>query len=108
MEAGSVLGLPDMRAAFLVHLPATQSREGEARGCGRSGGKRSQGRAGRRVVTAIERRIPAALWLDDDDGDDFDEDEDLDPDEDEDTDEADEDEDEEPETWQVRPAVCAN
>ena len=84
MDAGSVLGLPAVRPAFLVDLPAAKPREAETG-------------HGARVVTRGFRLD------DDDDLDDPDDDDDLD-DEDDESDEDDEDEigdDDEPEPWQV-------
>ena len=84
VDARSVLGLPALRPAFLVNLPAAEPRE-------------AQTRDGARVVTPDYR-------LDDDDLDDVDDDDDDFEDEDGETDDDEEDDgadDDEPEPWQV-------
>jgi hypothetical protein len=91
VDAGSILGLPALRPAFLVHLPAAEPREAET--CD-----------GARVVTRDFR-------LDDDDDlddvDDDDDDDDLDDEEDESEDDEEDEggDDDEPEPWQVLPAA---
>ena len=92
MDPGPVLGMPAVRSPFLVHLSATQSREGQARF------------RARLVVTGSTQLLMTDFALDDDDDDDDDDDVE---DEGEGTDEDDEDEndededDDEEETWQV-------
>jgi len=91
MDPGPVLGMPAVRSPFLVHVSATQSREGQARF------------RARLVVTGSTQLLMTDFALDDDDDDDDDDD----VDEGEGTDEDDEDEndededDDEEETWQV-------
>jgi len=84
VDAGSVLGLPALRPAFLVNLPAAEPRE-------------AQTRDGACIVTPCYRLDDDDLDDVDDDDDDF-EDEDGEGDDDEEDDGADDDE---PEPWQV-------
>ena len=80
MDTRSVLGVPALRPAFLVDVPAAEPREAKTRdGAG------------------VVRR---QLRLDDDDLDEEDDEDDLEDDDDESDDEEDDDGDE-PETWQV-------
>ena len=80
MDTRSVLGVPALRPAFLVDVPAAEPREAETRdGAG-----------------VVKRQF----HLDDDDLDDQDDEDDFEDDDDESDDEEDEDA-EEPETWQV-------
>ena len=80
MDARSILGVPALRPAFLVDLPAAEPRE--AKTCDGAG---------------IVRR---PFRLDDDDLDNEDDEDDFENDDDESDDEEDEDDDEQ-ETWQV-------
>ena len=89
-----------MRPSFLDHVPAAESREGEAR-------RRCQTSYGVRVVISDDEifalafaRLVLPFVLDDDFDDDIDEDEDVDDDDDDEDDEDDDDEDD-VETWQV-------
>jgi hypothetical protein len=92
VEVRSVLGLPTLRPAFLVHVfAAAGSRESETgpRAC---------------IVTTVtfaDISGEAMVRLDDDAEDDFDDEDDDDDDENEDNEEDDEPDEDEPETWQV-------
>jgi hypothetical protein len=93
VEAGSVLGLPSVRASFLVNLSAAEPREGE-------------GGPGPGVVTggpwhAASQTAGLALEDEPDDLDDFDDDDFDDFDEEDDEDDESEEEDDDTETWQV-------
>lgn len=97
MDTGSVLGVPALRPALLVHVPAAESRQAEAAG------------DGARVVTT-EHNLPLSLatrfHLDDNPDDDIDDDEDdIDEDDDEDDEGDEDDEDDDVETWQVTRTV---
>jgi hypothetical protein len=103
VDARSILGLRQVRAAFLVHLPAAEPRENEA-GAGREAGIDGETHLGDRLMnrTLNRRRIlEPAFRLDDDDPDDEVDDEDDLEDDDEDDGEDEEDDEDEPETWQV-------
>jgi hypothetical protein len=80
VDPGPVLGLPELRAAFLVDVSATESRKTE----------------GGRASLVAESPAMTEFNLQDEDEDD-DEDEDQNDDDDD-----EEDDDEEVETWQVR------
>jgi hypothetical protein len=95
VDAGSVLGLPDMRPSFLDDVSATKEGRAEAAGhaCGVGNG-----------LTVRVLTLRYKLDEDDDDPDaDPDDDDDFDQDFDEDDDE--ESDEEEPETWQVSKAI---
>jgi hypothetical protein len=116
VEAGPVLGMPEVRPALLVNVSATESGKAKAR-------NRTcfvVRMMNVNVIHGIDRRQSSSfltdrLTLDDDvdeddddddddvDDDDPDDDKDDDEDADEDDDDESEDEDDEPETWQVFP-----
>jgi hypothetical protein len=96
MEARSVLGVPALRPAFLVHVyRSADSREGET----------GSGACIVTAVTFVDISGEAMVRLDDDVEDDFDDEDESDDNEDDEDDEDDEEDDEqdedEPETWQV-------
>ena len=87
LDAGSVLGLPALRPAFLDHVPAAKPPENQA--C----------RVRLVTMTPPVAFLAPRYQLDDDPDDDLDDDDDLD--EDDEDDDEDDDEEDDVETWQV-------
>ena len=104
MAAGPVLGLPEMRKALLVDVPAAEPRQAQA--CGNC-----RHRTGVVLTTSPNAVLmrgyvfvgiaTAGLVAQDIDDPDADDDDDFEDEDDEDSGEDEEDDDEEVETWQV-------
>lgn len=103
VDTGSILGLSEVRQAFLDDLSAAQSREGEARNGARVVTAESCPfvRASRGDVFIDEDFLFDHFDLEDEDEEEDDEFDEFDDDEDKEDDDEEDDEDPDTETWQV-------